>query len=85
MEIFKVEALEGREAKHWKGGRSSIGREGGALEGREEQHWKGGAVLEVGSVCLEGKGEFGGWIKMYESKRKNSKMCSKPEATKGLF
>lgn len=38
--IVKVEALEGRE-EHWKGGRSSTGREGGAtLEGRWEQYWK---------------------------------------------
>lgn len=100
MEIVKVEALGGRSITGREGGaalegRSNTGREGGgALEGRKEEHWKGGrsstgreggTVPEVGFVCLEGKVEFRGWKKMYESKRKNSKMYSKPEAAKDLF
>lgn len=59
MEIVKVEAL---------GGRSSTGREGGAaLEGRSSTGREGETVPEVGFVCLEGKVEFRGWKKMYES------------------
>lgn len=81
-----VATLEGREEEHWKGGRRSIGREGGAaLEGRSSTGREGETVPEVGFVCLEGKVEFRGWKKMYESKRKNSKMYSKPEAAKDLF